>query len=142
LVSGSIAIFAFCTCSVSDAADPLPSWNAGPAKTAALEFVAAVTDDNGKDYVRPAERIATFDNDKGLAGRNLCAHRSPSGLFVHHTDADREYAYDGKCHVGTLDKALDQADAKGWIIVDMKKDWVPESVTEPIRRTVRGHATP
>ncbi len=45
------------------------------------------------------------------------------GLFVHHTDADREYAYDRKSHVGTLDKALDQADANDWIIVDMKKDW-------------------
>jgi hypothetical protein len=45
------------------------------------------------------------------------------GLFVHHTDAEREYAYDRKSHVGTLDKALDQADAKGWIIVDMKKVW-------------------
>jgi hypothetical protein len=45
------------------------------------------------------------------------------GLFVHHTDADREYAYDRKSHVGTLDKALDQATGEGWIIVDMKKDW-------------------
>jgi len=35
----------------------------------------------------------------------------------------REYAYDRKSHVGTLDKALDQADANGWFIVDMKKDW-------------------
>ena len=35
----------------------------------------------------------------------------------------REYAYDRKSHVGTLDKALDQADANGWIIVDMKNDW-------------------
>jgi hypothetical protein len=46
-----------------------------------------------------------------------------SALFVHHTDADREYAYDLKSHVGTLDKALDKAAANGWIIVDMKKDW-------------------
>jgi hypothetical protein len=45
------------------------------------------------------------------------------GLFVHHTDADNEYAYDRKSHVGTLDKALDQADANGWVIVDKKKDW-------------------
>jgi len=45
------------------------------------------------------------------------------GLFVHHTDADREYAYDRKSHVGTLDKALDQADANGGIIVSMKDDW-------------------
>jgi hypothetical protein len=45
------------------------------------------------------------------------------GLFVHHTDAEREYAYDRKSHVGTLNKALDQTDANGWIIVDMKNDW-------------------
>lgn len=45
------------------------------------------------------------------------------GLFVHHTDAEREFAYDRKSHVGTLDKVLDQAASRGWIIVDMKKDW-------------------
>ncbi|KKK79737.1 hypothetical protein LCGC14_2830510, partial [marine sediment metagenome] len=47
-------------------ADPLPSWQEGPAKAAILEFVAAVTDENGKDYVKLAERIATFDNDGTL----------------------------------------------------------------------------
>jgi hypothetical protein len=46
------------------------------------------------------------------------------GLFVHHTDAEREYAYDRKSHVGTLDKALDQAGANDWIIVSMKDDWI------------------
>ena len=45
------------------------------------------------------------------------------GLLVHHTDADREYAYDRKSHVGSPDKVLDQADAGGWIIVDMKNGW-------------------
>ena len=45
------------------------------------------------------------------------------GLFVHHTDDVNEYAYDRESHFGTLDKALDLADANGWIIVDMKKDW-------------------
>ena len=44
----------------------LPSWNDGPTKKAILEFVAAVTDENGNDYVEPAERIATFDNDGTL----------------------------------------------------------------------------
>jgi hypothetical protein len=39
------------------------------------------------------------------------------------TDADREWAYDRKSHIGTLDKALDEAQAKGWTVVDMKKDW-------------------
>ena len=50
----------------STAADPLPSWNAGPTKTTILDFVADVTDPAGPDYVPPAERIAVFDNDGTL----------------------------------------------------------------------------
>jgi phosphoglycolate phosphatase-like HAD superfamily hydrolase len=317
LLTGFIAIFAVCLCSVANAADPLTSWNEGPTKKAILEFVAAVTDESGKDYVAPTERIATFDNDgtlwleypmytqalfafdrvkalatqhpqwktqqpfkgvlegdmkavgatgmKGLMQIIMATHsgmtaaefeqevsdwltttkqprfkrlytelvyqpqlelltylrangfktfivsgggmafmrpiteqaygippqqvvgssivaefqvkdgkpelvRMPKidfindkagkpvgiyqhigrrpilafgnsdsdiqmieyslagegrrlGLFVHHTDAEREYAYDRKSHVGTLDKALDQAEANSWIIVDMQKDW-------------------
>jgi len=45
---------------------PLPSWNDGPARTALLEFVARVTDEGGPDFVPPARRIATFDNDGTL----------------------------------------------------------------------------
>lgn len=61
----------------TDAA-PLPSWKAGPAKAAILEFVAAVTDESGKDYVKPAERIAVFDNDGTLwveYPMYTCTHR-------------------------------------------------------------------
>jgi hypothetical protein len=47
-------------------ADALPSWNAGPSKTAIVEFVERVTDPGGPDYVAPAKRIATFDNDGTL----------------------------------------------------------------------------
>ena len=43
--------------------------------------------------------------------------------LVHHTDAEREYAYDRQSKVGKLDKALDEATAKGWTVVDMKRDW-------------------
>jgi phosphoglycolate phosphatase-like HAD superfamily hydrolase len=43
--------------------------------------------------------------------------------IVHHTDAEREWAYDRQSHVGKLDKALDEGMAKGWTIVDMKADW-------------------
>ncbi|MBI5839201.1 MAG: haloacid dehalogenase-like hydrolase [Chloroflexi bacterium] len=46
--------------------DPLPSWNAGPAKNTILKFVADVTDPAGASYVPPAERIAVFDNDGTL----------------------------------------------------------------------------
>jgi phosphoserine phosphatase len=45
---------------------PLASWNDGAAKSAILDFVARVTKEGGKDYVPPAERIATFDNDGTL----------------------------------------------------------------------------
>ncbi|MBX9589364.1 MAG: haloacid dehalogenase-like hydrolase [Hyphomonadaceae bacterium] len=43
--------------------------------------------------------------------------------IVHHTDAEREYAYDRQSHVGKLDKALDEGRARGWTIVDMQRDW-------------------
>jgi phosphoglycolate phosphatase-like HAD superfamily hydrolase len=43
--------------------------------------------------------------------------------IVHHTDAEREWAYDRQSHIGRLDKALDEATARGWTIVDMKRDW-------------------
>ncbi len=44
-------------------------------------------------------------------------------LLVHHTDAEREWAYDRTSSIGRLDKALDEAEAKGWTVVDMKQDW-------------------
>lgn len=43
--------------------------------------------------------------------------------LVHHTDAEREWAYDRESPVGRLDKALDEARAKSWTVVDMKRDW-------------------
>ena len=47
-------------------ADPLPSWNDGAAKKSITDFVARVTTQGGADFVPPAERIATFDNDGTL----------------------------------------------------------------------------
>ncbi|MDM9630663.1 HAD family hydrolase [Robiginitalea aurantiaca] len=44
-------------------------------------------------------------------------------LYVHHTDADREWAYDRESHIGKLDKGLDQATANGWTVVDMAEEW-------------------
>jgi hypothetical protein len=44
-------------------------------------------------------------------------------LIVHHTDAEREWAYDRNSSIGRLDKALDAAQAMGWTVVDMKNDW-------------------
>src|SRR5437867_10440125 len=48
------------------AADPLPSWNDGPAKQSIVEFVAKVTKEGSPDFVPAEERVATFDNDGTL----------------------------------------------------------------------------
>ena len=72
---------------------------------------------------RPILAFGNSDSDMQMIQYTTAGKGRRLGLFVHHTDADREYAYDRDSHVGTLDKALDQADANGWIIVDMKKDW-------------------
>lgn len=45
------------------------------------------------------------------------------GLYVHHDDAKREWAYDRKSSVGKLDRGLDAAPKEGWVIVSMKEDW-------------------
>ncbi len=45
------------------------------------------------------------------------------GLLVHHTDADREYAYDRGSPIGKLERGLDEAAQRGWILIDMKADW-------------------
>jgi phosphoglycolate phosphatase-like HAD superfamily hydrolase len=73
---------------------------------------------------RPIAAFGNGDGDlqmlqwtAGGAGPRLC-------LFVHHTDAEREWAYDRKAiSFGRLDKGLDEAVAKGWTVVDMRKDW-------------------
>jgi phosphoserine phosphatase len=72
---------------------------------------------------RPILAFGNSDSDMQMIEYTMAGQGRRLGLFVHHTDADREYAYDRESHIGTLDKVLDRADAMGWIIVDMKKDW-------------------
>ncbi|MDH7787230.1 phosphoglycolate phosphatase-like HAD superfamily hydrolase [Ochrobactrum sp. 19YEA23] len=45
------------------------------------------------------------------------------GIIIHHTDAEREYAYDRQSSFGKLDKALAEAPERNWVVVDMKNDW-------------------
>ncbi len=72
---------------------------------------------------RPVLAFGNSDGDHQMLQWTAAgAGRRFMGL-VHHTDADREWAYDRDSHVGKLDKALDEAAAKGWTVVDMKKDW-------------------
>ena len=72
---------------------------------------------------RPILAFGNSDSDMQMIQYTMAGEGRRMGLFVHHTDAEHEYAYDRKSHVGTLDKVLDQAGAKGWIVVDMKQDW-------------------
>jgi hypothetical protein len=44
-------------------------------------------------------------------------------MILHHTDAAREFAYDRDSHVGKLDRGLDEGPGRGWVIVDMARDW-------------------
>jgi len=70
--------------------------------------------------------IAAFGNSDGDLEMLQWATMSGGvrlGLIVHHTDAEREYAYDRQSHFGKLDKALDAAVSNRWTLVDMKKDW-------------------
>ncbi len=78
---------------------------------------------NGHIGRRP---IAAFGNSDGDLQMLQWATRWPGkrlGLLVHHTDAEREYAYDRTSHFGRLDKALDAAAASRWTVASMKDDW-------------------
>jgi len=71
--------------------------------------------------------IAAFGNSDGdlemLQWATMSGSGARLGVIVHHTDAEREYAYDRQSDVGKLDKALDAAAVNKWTVVDMKKDW-------------------
>ena len=72
---------------------------------------------------RPIAAFGNSDGDQQMLQWTTAGQGPRFGLLVHHTDAEREWAYDRKSHIGKLDKALDEASARGWTIVDMKKDW-------------------
>jgi len=72
---------------------------------------------------RPIAAFGNSDGDLQMLQWTTAGKGARFALYVHHTDADREWAYDRQSSVGKLDKGLDAAKAKGWTVVDMKKDW-------------------
>jgi hypothetical protein len=96
-------------------------------RTAELNFI----DDNvGKpvginEYIgrRPIAAFGNSDGDLEMLQWTTMAGGRRLGLIVHHTDAEREYAYDRDTSFGRLDKALDAAALNKWTVVDMKNDW-------------------
>jgi phosphoglycolate phosphatase-like HAD superfamily hydrolase len=72
---------------------------------------------------RPVFAFGNSDGDQQMLEWTTAGNGARFAGIVHHTDAEREWAYDRASHIGKLDKAWDEATAKGWTVVDMKNDW-------------------
>jgi len=72
---------------------------------------------------RPIAAFGNSDGDLQMLQWTAAGKGGRLCLYIHHTDADREWAYDRKSSVGRFDKGLDEAKAKGWTVVDMMNDW-------------------
>ena len=72
---------------------------------------------------RPILAFGNSDGDWQMLQWTTAGNGARFAGIVHHTDADREYAYDRPSKIGQLDKAWEEAKAKGWTVVDMKQDW-------------------
>jgi phosphoserine phosphatase len=96
-------------------------------KEAKIEFI---DDGSGKPVGinrfigrRPVFAAGNSDGDLQMLQWTTLNEGPRFALIVHHTDAEREWAYDRESHIGKLDKALDEASTRGWTVVDMKADW-------------------
>ena len=72
---------------------------------------------------RPVFAFGNSDGDQQMLEWTAAGHGLRFMGLVHHTDAEREYAYDRQSPVGRLDKAWDEAVRRNWTVVDMKRDW-------------------
>jgi hypothetical protein len=72
---------------------------------------------------RPIAAFGNSDGDLEMLQWTTLAGGVRLGMIVHHTDAEREYAYDRQSHFGKLDAALDAAAGNKWTVIDMKNDW-------------------
>lgn len=74
-------------------------------------------------WYRPVAAFGNSDGDLQMLQWTCVNPQNSFCLYVHHTDAEREFSYGRQSHIGKLDKGLDEAQAKGWTVVDMKNDW-------------------
>jgi 2C-methyl-D-erythritol 2,4-cyclodiphosphate synthase len=72
---------------------------------------------------RPIAAFGNSDGDLEMLQWTTAGQGARFGLLIHHTDPDREWAYDRTSSIGHLDKALDEAQTEGWTVVNMKDDW-------------------
>jgi hypothetical protein len=95
-----------------------------------LPAVNFIDDKAGKpvginEYIgrRPIAAFGNSDGDLEMLQWTTLTDGVRLGMIVHHTDAEREYAYNRHSHFGRLDVALDLAATNHWTVVDMKRDW-------------------
>ncbi len=72
---------------------------------------------------RPIAAFGNSDGDLQMLQWTAAGEGPRFMLLVHHTDTEREWAYDRQSPIGRLDKALEEGQGRGWTVVDMKKDW-------------------
>ncbi len=72
---------------------------------------------------RPIMAVGNSDGDFQMLEWSTSGQGARLGVLVHHTDAEREWAYDRDSHIGQLQRGLDEAADRGWVLIDMKKDW-------------------
>ncbi len=72
---------------------------------------------------RPIAAFGNSDGDFQMLEWTTAGEGARLGVLIHHTDGEREWAYDRDSHVGGLSKGLDEAGNRGWVVVDMKQDW-------------------
>jgi phosphoserine phosphatase len=72
---------------------------------------------------RPIAAFGNSDGDFQMLEWTTAGDGARLGVLIHHTDADREWAYDRDSHVGRLARGLDEAADRGWVVVDMREDW-------------------
>ncbi|MEZ5788799.1 MAG: HAD family hydrolase [Xanthobacteraceae bacterium] len=72
---------------------------------------------------RPIVAFGNSDKDRPMLQWTAAGSGPRLMGLIHHTDGDREWAYDRGSGVGHLDEALGEAHARKWTIVDMKRDW-------------------
>ena len=79
----------------------------------------------------PLVAVGNSDGDLQMLQYSASSARPNLQILVHHDDAAREYAYDRQSKIGKLDKALDEAGARGWTVVSMKSDWKTVFAAKP-----------
>jgi phosphoglycolate phosphatase-like HAD superfamily hydrolase len=81
----------------------------------------------------PILAVGNSDGDQQMLEYSAASRRPSLQILIRHDDEKREYAYDRVSSIGKLDKALDEAMAKGWTVVSMKRDWRTIFAPEPRR---------